>query len=156
MDPSQLLAQLMDIHGTAAPGWWPPAPGWWVLAALFLVGLFFLGHRLRRRLQDRKRRKRWLQALDRLASDYDPVESPRQYLAGLNRLFRAVALRAFPDTHCARLEGRQWVDFIQTRLPDMANEEALAALERGPYEVRPEFDADTLQSQARAWVNRYG
>lgn len=155
-EDAQLLAQLRDIHGAAEPGWWPPAPGWWLLAllaALLAAGLLRV---LTRRLRTIRRRRHWLRTLDSLERDYDPAAQPREYLAELNRLFRAVALRAFPDTACARLEGAAWVDFIRARTPLERGADSLDALARGPYEPAPRFDAASLRQQARAWVLQHG
>lgn len=156
-DPTEpLLAQLRDIHAAAAPGWWPPAPGWWVMALCFLLALFFIGRMVVQRALVVRRRRRWLRALQAIEAEYDPEARPRDFLASLNRLFRAVAVRAFPASGCARLHGEEWVDFVRARLTESAGAEALAVLARGPYEPLPEFDAASLREQARAWVRRYG
>jgi hypothetical protein len=152
----QLLSQLRDIHAAAEPGWWPPAPGWWVAGLLLFVALAFLGRSLARRLAALRRRRQWLQALQKLEHEHDPAALPREFLAGLNRLFRAVALHAFPATTCARLQGDEWVAFIRSLLPDGQDDGCLSALARGPYEPVPEFDAAGLREQARIWVRRYG
>jgi hypothetical protein len=155
-DLQHQLAQMADIHGAAAPQWWPPAPGWWLLAGIVLVGLLVLARRFVLRLADRRRRRAWLAELDALRERHDPAEAPHDYLAALNRLFRAVALRAFPGTACARLEGEEWVAFIAERLPAEAKLEPLAVLARGPYEPAPGFDDSALQHLAAAWVKRHG
>lgn len=155
-DSAALLEQLRDIHAAPAPGWWPPAPGWWVLALLLAVAVLFAARALARRYAISRRRRRWLSALDELQGMFDPRQHPREYLAGLNRLFRAVALRAFPGAGCARLEGGEWVDFLRERTPLPETRDSLAALASGPYEPAPEFDAAALAGQARAWVMRYG
>jgi hypothetical protein len=155
-EDAQLLAELKDIHAAANPGWWPPAPGWWLLALLLVLALALVLRVLARRLLVLRRRRRWLQALDQLERAWHPAERPHDYLAGLNRLFRAVALRAFPDTACARLQGPEWVAFIRSLLPEDPGADSLAALACGPYEPAPEFDAPALREQARAWVRRYG
>jgi hypothetical protein len=155
-EDAQLLAELRDIHGAADPGWWPPAPGWWLLALVLLLALAIALRAVSRQLAALRRRRRWLRALDELEREWQPAERPHDYLAGLNRLFRAVALKAFPDTGCARLQGRQWVAFIRSQLPEGPGADSLAALARGPYEPAPEFDAPALREQARAWVRRYG
>jgi hypothetical protein len=152
----QLLSQLRDIHAAAEPGWWPPAPGWWVVALLLAVALAFLGRSMARRLAALRRRRQWLQALQKLEHEHDPAVRPREFLAGLNCLFRAVALQAFPATACARLQGEEWVAFIRSLLPEGPDAGCLSALARGPYEPLPEFDAAALGEQARAWVRRYG
>lgn len=159
-DPSNalsevLLEQLQDIHAAAEPGWWPPAPGWWVLAAIALAALLWGAFLLALRLRVWLRRSRLLREVDALAEAFDPGERPADYLAALNRLFRAVALRAFPRTDCARLQGEAWVVFIRERLPG-ADVASLQALESGPYRPKPEFDAARLQAQARKWVANHG
>jgi len=155
-DNSQLLAQLRDIHAAGDPGWWPPAPGWWVLALLLSLALFFSARLAGRKLAARKRRVRLLAALDALKREFDPVQDAHRYLSGLNRLFRAVALKAFPGTACASLQGEAWVRFIVSWMPEKSESSSLAALARGPYEPGPEFDAGALDEHARTWVRLYG
>lgn len=155
-EDAQLLSQLRDIHAAADPGWWPPAPGWWLLGLLALLGVAALLRLMARRWRVRRRRRRWLLALDRLEREFDPSAQSREYLAALNRLFRAVAIRAFPDTDCARLEGDAWVHFLRARTPLTHGADCLAALARGPYEPAPSFDAAALGRQARAWVKQHG
>ena len=155
-DNSQLLSQLKDIHAAAAPSWWPPAPSWWLLALLVLLLVAFLLRHLGRRVAVRRRKRQWLAALDALTAKHDPQTRPQEYLSNLNRLFRAVALRAFPDTACARLQGEQWVAFISGLMPEDAPAPGLEALAQGPYEAAPELDASALDRLARTWVDRYG
>ena len=155
-DSAQLLSQLRDIHGAAAPGWWPPAPGWWLLAALAAIGFYFLARAVWRKVLARRRRRAWLRALEAIERQWDPRSQPHEYLAHMNRLFRAVALKAFPDSACSRLQGDEWVAFIRALLPEGTALPSLAALARGPYEPLPEFDAPSLREQARAWVTHYG
>lgn len=152
----QALAQLADIHAAAEPHWWPPAPGWWVLALLAVVLLTLLARAGLRRLALARRRRAWLRALDELAAQHDPAREPQAWLAELNRLFRAVALRAFPGAGCARLEGEAWVAFLSGLLPENMDHEPLSALASGPYEARPRFDAAALRELAVAWVKRHG
>jgi hypothetical protein len=153
---AQLLSQLRDIHGAAAPGWWPPAPGWWVLAGLAAVGLFLLARAWFRRLVVQRRRRAWLRELEAVDRQWDPQTQPHEYLAALNRLFRAVAMKAFPGKACGRLQGEEWVAFIRALLPEGAAPGGLGALAHGPYEPVPVFDAPALREQARTWVKLYG
>ena len=150
------LSRLADIHAAAQPDWWPPAPGWWLLAALGAAAVVLLARWGLRRWDAFRRRRAWLRALDELAARHDPRHDPHGFLAALNRLFRAVALRAFPGTACARLEGDAWVAFIAGRLPASTDPEPLAPLARGPYEARPEFDAAALRELAEIWMRRHG
>lgn len=155
-DLQQQLAQLADIHSAGAPGWWPPAPGWWVLAVLLVLALAVLIRRALARRALRRRRQAWLDELAALRARHDPAEQPQDYLAGVNRLFRGVALRAFPDSHCARLKGEAWVAFVTGLMPEDEPVEALAVLAEGPYAPAPRFDADRLERLARCWVARHG
>jgi len=155
-DPSQLLEQLRDIHSAGQPGWWPPAPGWWMLALLFLLAFAYLLRALKRKLAVHSRRKAWLRELDELGRSHDPSQQPHEYLAAINRVFRAVALRAFPETPCARLQGEAWVAWIRNMLPERIESECLDALASGPYQAVPTFDSDALGEIARDWVRRYG
>ena len=153
---SQLLDQLQDIHAAADPGWWPPAPGWWLLALLLSLALFYTGRLVVRKLAAGKRRREWLRALESLKLEFDPLENAHEYLASLNRLFRAVAMKAFPATACAHLQGDEWVRFIISLLPEKAETSSLSALSSGPYEPAPQFDARALEEHAANWVRRYG
>ena len=155
-DHTQPLAQLLDIHAAAEPGLWPPAPGWWALGLVFLVLMFFLLRRIARRIVVQRRRQAWLKELGGLSGIHDPATDPHGYLASVNRLFRAVALRAFPGTECARLEGEHWVAFISGLMPEGTDSTALAVLARGPYEPQPDFDRPALEKLAMTWVRRYG
>jgi len=155
-DSTQLLDQLKDIHGAAGPGWWPPAPGWWLLAMLLALALFYAARVLGRKLAAGKRRRELLAALDTLNRDFDPQQQAHEYLSGLNRLFRVVAMKAFPGTACASLQGDEWVSFLVSLLPEKADTSSLTALEHGPYEPVPEFDAGSLDQHVRAWVRLYG
>jgi hypothetical protein len=152
----ELLSQLRDIHSAAEPSWWPPAPGWWVLAALALVLLTLVVRYGLQKWRIRIRQKRLVNALDSIPGEFNPAEMPHEYLAQMNKLFRVVALRAFPGTASARLQGAEWVTFIQSLLPENPASASLAALATGPYQPSPEFDADALQQLARTWIKRYG
>jgi len=153
---SQQLAQLADIHAAAEPGLWPPAPGWWLLAMVLLVILFLIIRLARKKLIIRRRRRAWLGELDTIAANFDPDSRPHDYLAAVNRLFRAVALRAFPGTACAKLEGEDWVAFVTGLMPEDEAVGELAVLARGPYAPAPDFDAAALERLASAWVKHYG
>lgn len=153
---AELLSQLRDIHGAADPGWWPPAPGWWVLGAVALAVVAFLLRLAYRRWLVILRRRRLLDALAAIDRDVDAGKQPHEYLARLNRFFRIVALRAFPATTCARLQGEDWVAFISGQLPRHDAGDSLAALAAGPYQPAPAFDAKGLQAMARLWVQKYG
>ena len=86
----------------------------------------------------------------------DPARAPQAFIAGLNRILKVTAMGAFPEAHCARLQGAAWVSFLRQKLGDDAVAESLEALAGGPYEPRPQYDADALLHAVRRWIRRYG
>ena len=155
MNPD-LLSQLRDINTTPAVSWWPPAPGWWLLAVLVLLLLAWLGRRGLKSFQIQKRRKQMLAWIEHLNTAIDAQREPQAYLSTLNRIFKLVALRAFPERHCASLAGQEWVDFLVAQIGDTDTADFLDVLATGPYDPAPQFDADTLSELTRLWIRRYG
>ena len=155
MNPD-LLSQLRDIHGAAPVPWWPPAPGWWVLGVLVLALLGWLFLRLLARLKVRQRRRQMLAWIDHLNANIDPRRDPQAYLATLNRIFKLVALRAFPERQCAALNGHAWTDFLEEKMQKSPSAELLKVLASGPYDPAPVFDPEQLSGLTRSWIRQYG
>ena len=155
MNPD-LLAQLRDIHAAPPVSWWPPAPGWWVLALMLLVLLVWAGRRLVAVYKVRKRRKQMLAWVDHLNANIDPGRNPQAYLSTLNRIFKLVALRAFPAQHCAALAGQDWVDFLIGKMNKSQSTDSLNALALGPYDPAPRFNPDTISDLSRYWIRQHG
>jgi hypothetical protein len=153
---TDLLSQLRDIHAAPQAPWWPPAPGWWVLALLMAVVLFLLVRHLVARYRVRQRRLLLIRFVEGLESKIDPGTQPQEFLSSLNRVFKIVALRAFPENHCAFMQGREWTDFVQMKLDEPESDDVLAALADGPYQPTPDFDAPLLSKFARKWIMQYG
>jgi len=153
---TNLLSRLRDIHAATEPGWWPPAPGWWVLAVLMAAMLALALRYGYQRWRVVRRRGRLLAALEQIGKEVDPAVDPHEYLARMNKLFRVIALRAFPGTACVRLQGMEWVRFLQSLMPEGAVAASLSALASGPYEPHPQFDVNSLRQSAQTWVRKYG
>lgn len=151
-----LLSQLRDIHSAAPVPWWPPAPGWWVLALLLLVLLTWLGRRVLARYRLHHRRKQMLAWVDHLNANIDPARDPQAYLSTLNRIFKLVALRAFPDQQCAVLNGQEWADFLIEKMKNTPLAEALGVLASGPYDPAPRFDPVQMSELTRHWIKQHG
>lgn len=155
MNPD-LLSQLRDIHSAAPAPWWPPAPGWWLLAALMLVLLGWLIRRALARWRILRRRKQMLAWIDHLNVNVDPQRDPQAYLSTLNRIFKLVALRAFPERQCAVMNGQDWVDFLVEKMTGSASPESLQVLATGPYDPAPKFDPELLSLLTRQWIRQHG
>lgn len=149
---AQLLSQLRDIQGAPEAPFWPPAPGWWVLA-LGLLALLAWGFRaLRRRAAARRRRLDLLERLALLRQEHDPEREPQAWLAGVNRLLKVSAIRAFPEQTPGVLTGPEWAAF----LGDESGAEPFSPLVAGPYEPDPQFDSQALERAAESWLLRHG
>jgi hypothetical protein len=155
MNPD-LLSQLRDIHAAPIAPWWPPAPGWWILALLLLVLLVWLGRKVLARLRVFQRRKQMLGWIDHLNATIDPQRDPQAYLSTLNRIFKLVALRAFPADHCAALSGQDWADFLTGKMKDSQSAGSLNVLASGPYDPAPQFDPGIMSELTRYWIRRHG
>ena len=153
---ADLLSQLKDIHGAPAVPWWPPAPGWWVLVLLVAVGLFFVFRKLKHHYRVQQRRQVLCQFIDRVEQDVDPSQAPQEFLSSLNRIFKIVALRAFPESRCAYMQGNDWVEFLRQNLQAPATSDDLSALAEGPYQPTAAFNADSLLSLTRSWIKQHG
>ena len=155
MNPD-LLSQLRDIHASAVVSWWPPAPGWWLLALLLLAVLAWLGRRLTLRYQLHKRRQQMLAWIEHLDTTIDPQLEPQAYLSTLNRVFKLVALRAFPGERCAVMTGVEWTEFLRDKIKANQPASALSVMASGPYDPAVKFEPGVIRSLARHWIRQYG
>lgn len=155
MNPD-LLSQLRDIHAAPMAPWWPPAPGWWAVALLLLLVLLWLGRRVLSRYKIHQRRKQMLGWVDHLNASTDPQREPHVYLSTLNRIFKLVALRAFPAQQCACLAGQDWADFLRANMQSSKLSEHLSVLATGPYDPAPEFDPQVMSELTRLWIKQHG
>lgn len=155
MNPD-LLSQLRDIHAAPAAYWWPPAPGWWVLAFVLMVLFIWVGRKLLVHFRIRSRRKQMLAWVDHLNATIDPGREPQAYLSTINRIFKLVALRAFPEQQCAVMAGSEWSAFLMDKMQKAPSVESLNALASGPYDPAPKFDAEKISELSRAWIKLYG
>lgn len=150
--PAGLLSQLRDIQGAPEAPFWPPAPGWWILALGLLVLVVWAVRGLHRRAVLRRRRLDLVERLGRLRQEHDPDQEPQAWLAGVNRLLKVTAMRAFPEQAPGVLTGTEWVAFLGNE----ADPGAFTALAAGPYEPHPSFDWRALEGAAEGWLRRHG
>lgn len=136
--PDQLV--LRDVHVPASPSWWPPAPGWWVVVVVALavaLALLAWSHRRRKRLQ----------AWQKLFDDACTLPQANEQLAAMSELLRRASRKV--DRHADTLEGEAWLRFLdgdaskKNRRPDFADGTGRLLLDGG---FRREVDASQLAS----------
>ena len=153
---ADLLSQLRDIHSAPIAPWWPPAPGWWVLAGLLVIGLFFVVRYALHQLRHHMRRRRLAGFVDFIEACMDPVTAPQEFVSAINRLFKLVAIEAFPESRCERMQGEEWAEFLVQNVPHSSRTPQLRVLADGPYRQAATFDPVVLTGLARQWIKRHG
>jgi hypothetical protein len=123
---------------------------------LLLALLVWLGRQLLARYKVHQRRKQMLAWIDHLNASIDPQREPQAYLSTLNRIFKLVALRAFPAQQCASLAGQDWSDFLITKMQGTKTSESLGVLATGPYDPAPDFDPQVMSDLTRFWIKQHG
>lgn len=130
---------LRDVHVPPAPSFWPPAPGWWLVATV-VVALLVLAWWLRRRQGIRTRS--WQRLFDAACEQ----SSPPAQVGAISELLRRAARRADPASE--KLEGRQWLEFLDGRRPGEFSEAHADLLLEGGY--RRELDHTSVEALERA------
>lgn len=129
MNPQDPLAALAPLREPEAISWWPLAPGWYALLALALVivaAALWLWWRHRQR---NAYRRAALQNLRELEHQLTVDGNAQQYLAGVNRLLKRVAIHTYGKRQVAALHGADWLAFLNTS----AAQPAFADPPENPY-----------------------
>jgi hypothetical protein len=153
---TDLLAQLRDIHAAPDVSWWPLAPGWWLVGVAFFALVLWFARHARRAWERNRRRRQLLQCVTLLAERHDPDSEPQALAAGINRILKWVAIEAFPEVNCARLQGSSWTEFLSSNMDDGSDTAVLSALAAAPYQPQPEIDVEAMIRISKAWISRNG
>ena len=159
-DPAS-LQNLNDIAMPAAIGWWPLAPGWYAVTAMLLAALAWSCWRwLQRRSRNRYRRE----ALQNLAFLEQGLQDPEQRNASLRQLpvlLKRTALSAYPRSQVASLSGKDWHDFLNSKVKNtLFDESTLVTLDRVAYSsgdlsnVDPQAAASLFEA-SEAWLKSH-
>jgi hypothetical protein len=135
---------LRDVHVPPVPSLWPPAPGWWLVAGV-VVALLVLAWWLQRRRALR------LQSWQRLFDAASAQPSPPARVAAMSELLRRAARRVDPDSE--KLEGQQWLEFLDGSRPGQFSDGHAALLLEGGY--RRELDPASVEAMERAARTRF-
>ena len=105
------LAQMQDIQLPDPISAFPIAPGYWLIATILIVLVLWLGKRIYKQHQYHAPRKQALTLLQSFDIDDD------NFAAQVNSLLKRTALTYLPREHLAKLNGKPWFDWLDTRLP---------------------------------------
>ncbi len=156
--PTNLLAQLKDIHQPAAIGFWPLAPGWYIVIAFIIMASIVLLHFLYKRWLLRLHKRDILNQIDVLLSRYQH-ERTSDAVAQLSVLLRRVSLDCFPRKEVAGLHGDAWLIFLEQHCPTNRQEKNLFTTGVGrllisaPYQSGTIAGADELFRLTKNWIN---
>ena len=114
-DPAS-LQNLNDIVLPEAVGWWPLASGWYFLLGLLLIILvWFIYTSIKHRINNRYRRTA-LHQLQLLAPEVNKADKRDSVLRQIPILLKRTALTAYPRRQLASLTGKNWYDFLNSKV----------------------------------------
>jgi len=118
-DPAS-LQNLNDIVLPATVNWWPLAVGWYFLIGiLFILFTWFVYHSLRRWYENRYRRVA-LGELQLLEKNMQKEALRDSSLRQIPVLLKRTALCAYPRNQVASLAGKDWHQFLNSKLKSSA------------------------------------
>ncbi len=147
-DPQTLKQQLAPLVEPTAITFWPPAPGWLVLIALGLAFLFWAFIKLRTNWQRRTYRRHAQSQLQKIWSCYESNQNDLQLVDDINTLLKRVAITGYPSSHCAKLHGNDWVDFLKKHSSKPDVDTALKLL--GDSRYQKNFDTGNAGIEPKA------
>lgn len=112
MGNQDVLSKLHDIVLPEPIGIWPLALGWYGVIFITLVLAFFLFKAVYQGYSRGLPKREALRLLRQYQKNRAAVENPVKAAAFISELLRRVALAYFPLSEVARLEGQDWIDFL--------------------------------------------
>jgi hypothetical protein len=154
MDPSDILAQMRDIHMPPEPGLWPPAPGWWLLGIVVLIGLGWLVRQGWQALARYRLYRRVARELAIICERHQQHGDAQKLTAEISRLLRRAALREHERERAAGLIGDNWLTFLdQTGHTETFSTGPGRCLATAPYGGHADpVDAEALAGTVRRWL----
>jgi len=114
-DPTS-LQNLNNIVLPEAIGWWPLAVGWYFLFGLLLIMLTWFAYASIRRWSNNRYRRAALQQLQLLADDIQTTGKRDASLRQIPVLLKRTALSVYPRAQLASLTGKDWHDFLNSKV----------------------------------------
>jgi len=161
---SSIDLALRDIHLPDSIFWWPIAPGWWVLLFLFVVialSIFIY----KNIWYVRKLNNNIKLECTQYYLDFN-INGDRQFfIQQLSIFLRRVSLYLFSENNVANLQGIEWLEFLDSKLPlDNKNQSGQSAQNSfktgvgkiflsGPYQENIIEDVIPAYKLVEKWLN---
>jgi hypothetical protein len=160
-DTSSVELALKDIHLPDSVLWWPPAPGWWILFSVivFVVLCIFL---YKKTWFKRNLKKNIKLELIQYNQQFENNGNAQLFIQQLSTLLRRVALYRFHATSIAKLQGDEWLEFLDSKLPEkqLKNSKQFSfkngvgkIFSLGPYQPKISADVSPVYELVTLWLN---
>jgi hypothetical protein len=147
--------EILDIHLPEAISWWPLAMGWWLAFVLILGFLSVAIWYWRKKSTARRPLREALNQLQNIEHDYHQNQSIEDLICQLSSLLRVVAITLYGRDEIARMNGQQWLQFLDSKLakPEFLEGDGQIFGE-GPYQAKITGDcnAKLLIQLTRNWI----
>ncbi len=160
LDPAS-LQNLNDIVLPVPVAWWPLAIGWYFLSGLVLIVLAWLVYRLLQRWVNNRYRRAALRQLQLLAERIQSTQERDANLGQIPILLKRAALCAYPRRRVAFLTGKDWVDFLNSRVKNpLFTQSTAGTLTKISYATGESRAVDAqaataLINASRQWLNQH-
>ena len=114
-DPAS-LQNLNDIVLPATVSWWPLAVGWYFLIGISFILFAWYGYRSLRHWFENRYRRAALSELQLLAEDMQQEALRDSSLRQIPVLLKRTALSTYPRNQVASLAGKDWHQFLNSKL----------------------------------------
>ncbi|MFV2059762.1 MAG: DUF4381 domain-containing protein [Gammaproteobacteria bacterium] len=160
-ETSNVELALKDIHLPDSVLWWPPAPGWWIVfIAIFIIAVSFFIYKKTR--YTRKLKKNIKLELVNYHHHFKHNGDSKIFIQQLSALLRRVALYKFSEPAIAKLHGNEWLDFLDSKLPEKKlNRSPQFSFKNGagkifllgPYQAEITEDVSSAYELVVLWLN---
>lgn len=156
MENNNLLDQLKDIHlPPQISSWWPLAYGWWIV--IVILGLIALVCILLLRIRIKNH-----QYMDDVVNDFKAnigevyVSKPKEVVQSISVYLKRVAMHKFTKDDIKLLYGKEWVDYLNSKVNVDIFDGEVAELLQNTYKPQKLTDEklEKIVSASEKWIRR--